>query len=456
MPTIKRVTGNLEIVTLGSTGNVNMYTGALNVSGNVQATNLLISGVASFPTANISANNITSNSITSVGNFITTGTFIGDGSGLTNIPSGIASANRIQNGTSKVDLPNLSGNIEMSVGGVANVMLLTTTGAILPGNIQPGNILTDNYYFSNGAPFVSGGTVKFDAQSVAPTGSTAGDFWFNTNNGIVYQYVDDGDSDQWVDITGVASPPATTSTAANTIVQRDSNGSITANAIACTTASATGNINASYFIGNGRQLTGISVDSSQIVSGTSLVKVVSPGGEIQSNVAGTTVASFTADGLQVSNIVNQNISGVGNIGNSLSYFNRVFATSTSALYADLAEMYEADDEYEPGTVLIFFGAKDVTTTTREYDTRVAGVVSTKPAYLMNSEASGIPLALTGRVPCKVQGPIAKGDLITTSTIPGVGQVVDSNFWVPGCVVGKSLGIIDDNSIQVIEIAVGRY
>jgi hypothetical protein len=75
---------------------------------------------------------------------------------------------------------------------------------------------------------------------------------------------------------------------------------------------------------------------------------------------------------------------------------------------------------------------------------------------MNTKTSGVPLALTGRVPCKVQGPIAKGDLITTSTTPGVGQIVDSNFWVPGCVVGKSLGVIEDDSVQVIDIAVGRY
>jgi hypothetical protein len=456
MTTVKRVSGNYEITTLGNT-NVNITTGTVNVSGNVISANLAVSGIVSFPTANITANNITSNSITSVGNFITTGTFIGDGSGLTNIPAGNASANRIQSGTSKVDLPNLSGNIQMDVAGVANVMLLTSSGAILPGNITTGNILTNNYYFANGVPFASGGTVTFDAQNTTPVGSTAGDFWFNTNNGIVYQYVDDGDSDQWVDITGIATPPSTTSTVANTVVQRDTNGSITANIVSCTDTAATGNISGTYILGNGALLTGIQTSvPTEIVSGTSLVKVVTASGSIQANVAGTTVASFTADGFQVGNIVNQNATGVGNIGNASNYFNRVFATSTSALYADLAEIYEADDDYEPGTVLIFFGSKDVTTTTRDHDPRVAGVVSTEPAYLMNTKTSGVPLALTGRVPCKVQGPIAKGDLITTSDVPGVGQVVDSNFWVPGCVIGKSLEVIEDDSIQVIDIAVGRY
>jgi hypothetical protein len=240
------------------------------------------------------------------------------------------------------------------------------------------------------------------------------------------------------------------------VVQRDTNGSITANAVAMTTASAAGTISAAYFVGNGSQLTGISVDSTQIISGTSLVKVVTPSGSITANVAGTTVASFTSDGVQVSNIVNQNISGVGNIGNSSNYFNRVFATSTSALYADLAEIYEADDDYTPGTVLVFHGSKDLTTTTIDHDPRVAGVVSTAPAYVMNSGANGLQLALTGRVPCRVQGPINKGDVLVTSNQAGVAQAIDNNFWVPGCTLGKSLATIEDNSIQTIEIAVGRY
>jgi len=456
MTTVKRVSGNYEITTLGNT-NVNITTGTVNVSGNVISANLSVSGIVSFPTANITANNITSNSITSVGNFITTGTFIGDGSGLTNFPAANASANRIQSGTSKVDLPNISGNIQMDVSGVANVMLLTSSGAILPGNITTGNILTNNYYFANGVPFASGGTVTFDAQNTTPAGSTAGDFWFNTTNGIVYQYVDDGDSDQWVDITGIATPPSTTSTVANTVVQRDTNGSITANVVSCAETTATGNISGAYVLGNGALLSGIQTAApAEIVLGTSLVKVVTASGSIQANVAGTTMASFTTNGFQVGNIVNQNATGVGNIGNASNYFNRVFATSTSALYADLAEIYEADDDYEPGAVLIFFGVKDVTTTRHDHDPRVAGVVSTNPAYLMNTKTSGVPLALTGRVPCKVQGPIAKGDLITTSNTPGVGQMVDSDRWVPGCVIGKSLEVIKDDSIQVIDIAVGRY
>jgi hypothetical protein len=85
----------------------------------------------------------------------------------------------------------------------------------------------------------------------------------------------------------------------------------------------------------------------------------------------------------------------------------VFAgEATSAQYADLAERYQADAEYLPGTVLIFGGDAEVTQSTERMDRRAAGVVSTDPAYLMNSSLVGkntVTLALTGRVPCKVSG-----------------------------------------------------
>lgn len=132
------------------------------------------------------------------------------------------------------------------------------------------------------------------------------------------------------------------------------------------------------------------------------------------------------------------------------------ATATSAQYADLAEMFEPDSDYEPGTVVVFGGDKEITVTDQSHDTRVAGVVSTNPAYLMNNETSGLPVALTGRVPCRVQGPVAKGAILVTSSTPGVAQAIDNVMYQPGCIIGKSLSAISDNSINTIEIAVGRF
>lgn len=149
-------------------------------------------------------------------------------------------------------------------------------------------------------------------------------------------------------------------------------------------------------------------------------------------------------------------SGTGNIGSPGRAWNTVFAKSTSAQYADLAENYQADAIYNPGTVLVFGGTHEVTTTNLSHDTRVAGVVSTNPAYLMNAMQGNAAVALTGRVPCCVKGPVAKGTVLVTSDIPGVAEAINNSMYRPGCVLGKSLGQINNTSIQTIEVVVGRF
>ena len=132
----------------------------------------------------------------------------------------------------------------------------------------------------------------------------------------------------------------------------------------------------------------------------------------------------------------------------------VHATATSAYYADLAERYEADAVYEVGTVLVIGGDKEVTTTDQFADTRVAGIVSKKPAYLMNSEAGNDEthpaIALKGRVPCKVIGYVEKGDLLVTSAHPGYATAAKSVS--AGAVVGKALEK-NPSGFAVIEVLV---
>jgi hypothetical protein len=155
-------------------------------------------------------------------------------------------------------------------------------------------------------------------------------------------------------------------------------------------------------------------------------------------------------------IVNGGTNGVGNIGASGTAFNTVFAKSTSAQYADLAEIYESDSVYEPGTVVIFGGSHEITVSTIDHDTRVAGVVSTNPAYIMNSEAAGLPVALTGRVPCLVQGPVEKGSVLAAGPEAGVAVKLDNTRYLPGCVIGKALERISTDEIKLIEVVVGRF
>ena len=152
------------------------------------------------------------------------------------------------------------------------------------------------------------------------------------------------------------------------------------------------------------------------------------------------------------------ITGNGSVGN-LVVSGTLQATASSANYADLAEMYESDTDYPSGTVVVFGGDKEITQSTESHDTRVAGVISERPAYLMNAGwpiGTYHPVALTGRVPCRVQGPVTKGQVVVSGTEPGTAQAIDETRFRPGVVVGKSLGTIEDTSVQTIEVAVGRF
>ena len=133
----------------------------------------------------------------------------------------------------------------------------------------------------------------------------------------------------------------------------------------------------------------------------------------------------------------------------------VYATATTAQYADLAEIYEADDNYEPGTVVVFGGDKEVTTTSMLADHRVAGVVSTNPAYLMNKDANGVAVALRGKVPCKVEGAVKKGDILVSNVKPGTATALAPESANPPawCIIGKSLENSTDTGIKVINIVV---
>jgi hypothetical protein len=121
----------------------------------------------------------------------------------------------------------------------------------------------------------------------------------------------------------------------------------------------------------------------------------------------------------------------------------------------LAEIYSTDQQYPAGTVVVFGGNCEITQSLTYADPAVAGVISTDPAYIMNSSAAGQPVALQGRVPCKVVGSIAKGDLITSSQIPGTATRLDPADWRPGSVIGKALEHYNSTDVGTIEVVVGR-
>ena len=127
-------------------------------------------------------------------------------------------------------------------------------------------------------------------------------------------------------------------------------------------------------------------------------------------------------------------------------------TATAAQYADLAERYHSGSPIEAGTVVCFGGDNEIEACNEEGCTRVAGVVSTAPAFMMNKDAGSDDshpyVALSGRVPCKVSGEIKKGDMLTTGTD---GHAKASAF-IGGAMIGKALEDFNGES-GVIEIAV---
>ena len=178
-------------------------------------------------------------------------------------------------------------------------------------------------------------------------------------------------------------------------------------------------------------------------------------------IGGTVVGSITLSAtgnVSCGNINNTNANGVGNIGTSTTYFNTVFAKATSAQYADLAEMYVADQTYAPGTVIAFGGKEEVTASQTSHSTTVAGIVSTNPSYLMNATQTGnhvVAVALVGRVPCQVVGTFKKGDRLVASDITGVATGLDNLKYQPGCIIGKALEEYNSEQVGTIEVAVGR-
>jgi hypothetical protein len=182
-------------------------------------------------------------------------------------------------------------------------------------------------------------------------------------------------------------------------------------------------------------------------------------GAVSGNVTGSASLNLlltggTLTGTLTTQTVIPDTDATYDVGSSTKGYNTVHAKATSAQYADLAEIYEADSEYEVGTVVIFGGEKEITVSSMGADPRVAGVISGDPAYLMNSKATGQAVALQGKVPCKVMGQISKGDmLVTHSQHPGVARKGTNPSM--GTVIGKALEEYNSTEIGTINIVAGR-
>lgn len=172
-------------------------------------------------------------------------------------------------------------------------------------------------------------------------------------------------------------------------------------------------------------------------------------GDLQGNADNAKRLLYSGD-YRLATDINNPFTIVARDANGNFAANIINATATRAYYADLAERYEADSEYGPGTVVIFGGSKEITVTDVEADHRVAGVVSTNPAYLMNdNDPTHPPVALRGKVPVKVIGKVAKGDILITSNIAGHAISAGNGSNIPAtAIVAKAIEdkIVDDAGV----------
>jgi len=187
--------------------------------------------------------------------------------------------------------------------------------------------------------------------------------------------------------------------------------------------------------------------------GVTTTMVTMYGANNMTTIRGSTTVN-TAGGATA--IVNGAGNAVGNIGSSSSYFNTVFAQATTALYADVAERFAADEIYEPGTVVELGGSAEITRVLMDASDNVFGVISTRPAFTMNGGAGDNdthpPVAMTGRVPVMVTGVVNKGDRLISAG-DGVARAALAGEATAFNVIGRALSEKTTTGVGTVEAIV---
>ena len=203
---------------------------------------------------------------------------------------------------------------------------------------------------------------------------------------------------------------------------------------------------------NGNVFNGSYVISTNVKSTTSNSITYNGTNYNGTNYNGTT---FTGTAFVGSNFGQAGAIYTGATYNGTDFYGTTFhGTAITAYYADLAENYLSDAKYEPGTVVVFGGEAEITTSQWFADVSVAGVVSTNPAYLMNDGlADGLPVALRGRVPVKVTGTVRKGDLLVTSGVDGCAVSVGKDKSHGVAIFAKALETKTNIEVGLIEAVI---
>ena len=200
---------------------------------------------------------------------------------------------------------------------------------------------------------------------------------------------------------------------------------------------------------NGTQATSTATGAVQVTNGGMSISA----GNLYVGGSGGNSIVATGNVAIIGNIVPFGANITYNLGSTTNWWKTFYGVSSQAQYADLAENYVADQNYSPGTVVVFGGSAEITTTDTFADTRVAGVISHNPGYLMNAANPGLPVALRGRVPIKLLGAVSKGDLLVTSAQTGCAQSVGQQNSYGHAIFAKSLVTDGRNGVKIIEAVI---
>jgi len=326
-------------------------------------------------------------------------------------------------------------NITNQVGNTINFNVNTGTGSANVAKFSNNTFIpASNNTGSIGSVATRWANIYCSNISIDPTGSVTGDVVGNVTGNVTGNLTGD--------VTGNVTAASGTSTFNNVTV----NGTLTAN-VAGTTDIASKLVVDS---GTAREANTLLVNNSVVARDSN--------GDINVNIMnGTATNSQALNGASASTSATAGTIAQRDSNKDLTA-RKFLGTATAAQFADLAENYLADADYEVGTVLVLGGEAEVTQSTAQMDPKVVGVVSENPAHLMNSALQGdhiAPVALRGRIPVKVSGPVRKGDILITSHIPGVATALTEDSAIPNAVyvIGKSIETNESSEVKLVEVVV---
>ena len=440
--------GNVVITTASSntvatfTGTGANITGYTTASGNITGGNILTAGQVSA-TGNVTGANFIGNVIPPAGGAVSTTGNITGGNILT---SGLVSATGTVTGSSYLGAV-VSVTANVTGGNILTVGVMSSTGNAIHGNILTAGIVSATANITGGNVLTSG--------LISATANVSGNYFIGNGSqltglsaAVSVTQIQNGTSNAGIGASGGNLTIGIGGTSNVAVFDTTTIYINSANVVslAHSGTNAVGNIGSSAQYFNQTftdRVNATTLSASGNVTGGNVLTggLISAAGAITGGAITGSSLTVSTGNISGGNIVNNNSNGVGNIGSATTYFNRVFAQATTALYADVAERFAADEVLEAGTVVELGGVAEITRSLEELSENVFGVISTRAAYLMNGGAgeddTHPPVAMTGRVPVKVVGIIHKGDRLVSAGA-GIARAAQPGEITAFNVIGRSL------------------